>query len=117
MASCVILADCMAGFSLKGIFWSEGTCSAEALCSLETPALRVLHERDFPNMGLVIRGQNKHPLTGGERHAYLTEGLQRFVKRGSTVAIPASKALLHPCMTSLSTAPSYNWCTVLNVQI
>lgn len=26
IASCVIFWDCMAGFSLKGMFWSEGTC-------------------------------------------------------------------------------------------
>ena len=29
IASCMIFWDCMAGFSLKGMFWSEGTCTCE----------------------------------------------------------------------------------------
>lgn len=101
MASCVIFADCMAGFSLKGMFWSEGTCNAEASSSLSAPALLLLLQVRLLRHGTFDQRQTKHQLTG-VRHAYLMEGFQLLVKWSSAVAIPASEALMRLCLTSVS---------------
>jgi hypothetical protein len=111
IASCVIFADCMAGFSLKGMFWSEGTCNAEAYSSSITPALLLLLHVRLVRHGTFDQRQAKHQLTG-VRHAYLMEGFQLLVKWGSAVAIPARETLISLWVTSVSC----NWCIVLNVQ-